>query len=266
MTWICAASTVYGYGVLYSDVQVTFRSTHKTEDLIQKAYPISNFLAAGFSGSVRIGFGLVNSLQDSLRMPADARETQAWEPKWVSEKWAPSAKSLFDHAPRVERDVKGTGILLVGVSPTETCGLGAKVYITRFCAPDFRPQIMSRPVQSFSIGSGAKVAEYKRRVKPLLRLTSGIMQAEVMNPGGWARQLGFSISRALADHPRDGISKHLHYVIIQRGSIAVETNDENIYPREGPAIEIRMPVVAQSYEQFQQLAKSFGHEAAGAAC
>lgn len=39
MTWVCAASTIYGYGGLYSDVQVTFPD-ESTADLIQKAYPI----------------------------------------------------------------------------------------------------------------------------------------------------------------------------------------------------------------------------------
>jgi len=57
MTWAAAASTIFGYGALYSDVQVTFRDGN-TKDLLQKAYPVSNFIAAGFAGSVRIGFKL----------------------------------------------------------------------------------------------------------------------------------------------------------------------------------------------------------------
>ena len=84
--------------------------------------------------------------------------------------------------------------------------------------------------------------------------------------GSVVGSLGFSISRALADHPRTGISRHLHVLIVQRGSILVETSDEDIYPPDGSRIEIRMPRVAQSYEQFLELAESLGHDAAGAIC
>jgi hypothetical protein len=205
VTWVCAASTIYGYGALYSDIQVTFRDGH-TADLIQKAYPISNFIAAGFAGSVRIGFSLLQSLSDCLKLPPEASQTHAWEPKWVSAKWTPIARSIFDGADRDERALRSS-VLLVGVSPTETCGLGAKVYFTRFVAPDFRPCIMSRAIKVCSIGSGAKVSEYHQSLRPLFRLTGGIMKAEVMHSGGWARTLGFSISRRLADHPHLGISR-----------------------------------------------------------
>ena len=250
MTWVCAASTIFGYGAIYSDVQVTFVGGH-TSDLLQKAYPLSNFIAAGFAGSVRIGFDLLDSLYTLLALPSEALKAGAWEPPWVSEQWVPIAKSQ---------------VLMVGVSPNENCGLGAKVYFTRFVAPEFRPQIMSRATKLCSIGSGAKKIEYKHSLKPLFRLTSGILKAEVMQPGGWARQLGFSISRALADYPHRGISPHIHIVIVRRGSILVETNDENIYPPDGPRIEFRMPRIAQGYEEFLGLAQALGYDGAGATC
>jgi hypothetical protein len=264
MTWVCAASTIYGYGALYSDVQVTFPDG-RTADLVQKAYPLSNFIAAGFAGSVRIGFMLLQSLGDALSLPSKALETHAWEPKWVSQNWRPIAKSVFDSAPKEEK-VHGAHVLMLGVSPTENHGLVAKVYFTRFASPDFRPCIMSRPIKVCSIGSGAKVREYHQSLKPLFRITSGILKAEVMHAGGWARGLGFSISQRLTDHPRSGISRHFHILIVKRGEILVETNDENIYPPDGSCIEIRMPQVAQGYEQFLELAQSLGHDAAGAIC
>ncbi len=265
MTWVCAASTIYGYGALYSDVRVTFRDGH-TEDLLRKAYPVGNFLAAGFAGSVRIGFDLLSNLGECLRLPPAELSTMAWQPAWVSEKWGPIAKSVFEREPDSERKL-GSQVLMVGVSPDLNCGLGAKVYFTRFVAPDFRPCIMSRAIKVCSIGTGAGIAEYKRRLKPLFRLSSGILKAEVMQPGGWARQLGFSISRTLDDHPRPGISPHIHVLIVRRGqSTVVETNDEDIYPPDGSCHEFRMPRVAQDYKEFQALAASLSHDAAGASC
>ena len=189
----------------------------------------------------------------------------AWDPAWVSRNWAPLAKAVFDQATQDEKKL-GARILMLGVSPTEASGLGAKVYFTRFSEPDFVPGIMTRPIKLCSIGSGASISEYKLRMKPLFRLTSGIHQAEVGSPGGWARQLGFSISRKLADFPRSGISRHVHIIIVRRGSILVETNDENIYCGDEPRIEIRMPPVARGYQEFRNLAASSGHDAAGAVC
>lgn len=264
MTWVVGASSIFGYGALYSDVQVTF-ADGKTQDLLQKAYPLANFIAAGFAGSVRIGFMLLQSLANFTRMPEDAAETHAWDPIWVSTNWSPIARSVFESAPAAEKSL-GSQILMVGVSPTQSCGLGARVFLTRFAHPLFEPGIMSRATMQCSIGSGAAVGEYKRGIKPLVRFMSNIHKAEIGQPGGWARQLGFSISRALADHPHCGVSRHIHILIVRRGQILVENNDENIYPPDGSVIQVRMPPIAEGYEAFRAQARSAGHDAACARC
>lgn len=265
LTWVCAASTFFGYGALYSDVQVTFKDG-STKDILQKAYPISNFIAAGFAGSVHIGFKLLESLSGFLYIPPEERNRAAWEPVWASQKWAPIAKSIFEQAPEAEKKL-GSQLLMVAASPTESSGLGAKIYFTRFASPDFNPGLMATPIKLCSIGNGAGVTEYKLRMKPLFRFTSGIHKAEVGEPGGWARQLGFSISRKLEDFPREGISRHIHIIIVMRGKILVENNDENIYPPgDKSRIEIRMPTVARGYEEFRTVAASLGLDAAGAVC
>ena len=158
MTWVVGATSIYGYGALYADVQVTFESG-VTRDLVQKSHPISNFIAAGFSGSVRVGFALLQSLADCTKLPDEALETQAWDPVWVAtHQWAPAARSVFKAAPYKERDL-GASVLLLGASPTENTGLGAKMFLVRFAAPDFKPGIMARFIMSCSIGSGAGVLE-----------------------------------------------------------------------------------------------------------
>lgn len=89
MTWVVGVSTIFGYGALYSDIQVTYSGGGST-DVLQKAYPLSNFIAAGFAGSVRIGFMLLQSLSDFLRIPDDALSKLAWDPVWVVHNWAPN--------------------------------------------------------------------------------------------------------------------------------------------------------------------------------
>ena len=73
MTCVVAASTIWGYGALYSDVQVTL-SDGSTRDMLRKAYPVANVIAAGFAGSVRIGFSLIQSLESILIPPPGTPE------------------------------------------------------------------------------------------------------------------------------------------------------------------------------------------------
>jgi hypothetical protein len=265
MTWICAASNVIGSCALYSDVQVTLKDG-RTRDLLQKAYPITNSIAAGFAGSVEIGFVLLQSLTDFLRLP-NWNDQVGWDPRSAAVNWAPIAKALFGKAPVAERAL-GSKILMAAASPNENCGLSAKTYLVRFSEPDFQPGIMGRPFKLCSIGSGARFDEYHKRLKPLFRWEGHIrtLQAQVGDPNGWARHMGFRISRSLARHPHSGISRHIHIIIVRRGATVVETNDENIYRGDDPRIEIRMPKVAQGLVQFRALAAAAGHDAAGAVC
>ena len=260
MTWVVAASTIFGYGALYSDVQVTFESG-ATKDLLQKAYPVGNSIAAGFAGSVKIGCRLVESLITTL---STRDHEAAWHPVAAALRWAPVARAIFG-ASEVEERALQSRFLLVGASPTESCGLGARIYFVRFASPEFEPQVMRRATKICSIGSGSGVAEYKHSIKPLLRHTSGILQAEVGRPGGWGNMLGHSISLMLGRNPRSGISRNLHTILVGREGFMYGKTDQVVH-HDGQRIEHRMPTVAQSYGDFLALASAAGHEAACAQC
>jgi hypothetical protein len=264
MTWVIGATSVFGYGALYSDVQVTL-ADGTTRDLIQKAYPISNFFAAGFAGSVLIGFGLLQSLAESTLLPDEVAATHSWDPVSVAERWQAAARNVFESAPASERAL-GAQFLLLGASPTQNAGLGSRMFLIRFAAPRFSPGIMGKFLMSCSIGSGSGVHDYKRSIKPLIRLASRMNQAEIMNPNGWAQQLAFSISRAVNRYPRNGISTHFHAVVVRRGSLSTWNNDERIHYPDGSIREVRMPEVARSYEEFVELARRAGSVAAFATC
>lgn len=264
MTWVIGASTIFGYGAVISDVQVTFKDG-TTRDILQKTYPINNFIVAGFSGSVQIGFMLLQSLSDFLQLPPGLVGTHAWDPIWVSTHWAPIAREIFNSAPPEEKRL-GSRLLLVGALPTESLGLGSKIIFTRFASPNFAPEIMTKVIKLCSIGSGSRVSEYKKAIKPLLRLHSGINQAEVMNEGGWARTLMSCISRTINAHPTVGVSRHLSLLHVRHGGIYEENNDETIYPQDAVPIEIRMPNIARSYPQFEDMSKRLNINSAEAVC
>lgn len=125
---------------------------------------------------------------------------------------------------------------------------------------------MARAIKICSIGSGAGIIEYKQTLKPLLRIRSGILQAEVGVSGGWGRALAYAVSHVLNDHPRQGISRHLNVFEVRRGAIYESNNDETIHPRNGQAVEIRMPNIARGYSEFVRMVKSIGKERAEAVC
>jgi hypothetical protein len=264
MTWVVAASTIFGYGALYSDVQVTLRNG-TTRDILQKGYIVANFIAGGFAGSVKIGFMLIQSLSDHLALPTEMEETYAWEPVAAALSWAPIAKQVFASADAIERKLESR-FLLVGASPVESQGLGSKIYFVRFVSPNFKPQVMSRAIKICGIGTGAAMREYKHSIKPLFRLSSGLLKAEIGRPGGWGNDLGHSISHTLDGYPRTGISRHLNTILISREGFRLGNTNQTIHHKDGSKTEHKMPFVAQSYEQFLAMTKASGQEGANATC
>lgn len=146
MTWVVGATSLFGYGALYSDIKVTF-SDGTTGDILQTAYPITNFIAAGFSGSVRIGFALLQSLADSTQLPDEVLLSQAWDPIWVAQHWSGIARRVFEGAAPEEKAL-GSQFLMLGASPTQGASFGSRMFIVRFAAPQFHPGIMGRFVMS----------------------------------------------------------------------------------------------------------------------
>lgn len=255
-----------GYGAVISDVQVTFRSG-ETADLIQKAYPLGNFIVGGFSGSVMIGFRLLHNLSNKLRIPPEIARSNAWDPPWVANEWAATAKAIFQSAPPEEKKL-GVHILLVGISPNEHMGAPEfpRVYVIRFASPNFTPDFLRRAHVACSIGTGARIREYKRAIKPLFDIRSNMIQAEVAGFGNWARMLASSMSNVIEAHPKNGISKHLHVFALRRGELIHTNNDQTIFPSGEEPIVIEMPKVARSYGEFLAMAEQYKSSTSCATC
>lgn len=100
---VVAASTFYGYGALYSDVQVTF-SDGATRDIVQKDYPVGNFVACGFAGSEKIGFMLPQSLMDYLASSGQSSSSSACDPMQIAKGWAPIGRRVFASAEAREKN------------------------------------------------------------------------------------------------------------------------------------------------------------------
>jgi hypothetical protein len=266
MTWVIGASSIFGTGALISDTRVRF-SDGTTAELLQKAYPVANYIAAGFAGSVRIGFELIRSLQTILAVPAGTGP-HAWDLRVVAPEWQAIARQIFREAVDQEK-LLGSQVLLVGPSPTENMGAPEfpRMEIVRATSPDFVPRFSSKPALAVRhIGSGGSVSDYKRAIRPLFRLSSRIHQAHIVGIHEWARTLAFSVTITVRDYPNHGISEHFHVVAVRLGDMVVYTNDMATYPKDGPPLVLKMPPVARSWSEFEEMVSAMRASASGATC
>ena len=263
MTWVIAASSILGAGALISDTRVQFVDG-TVAGVLQKAYFVGNYIAAGFAGSVRIGFRLVDSLTDALALPEDLG-SQQWDLRVAVPQWVSSARRIFNESPAEERRL-GSQLLLVGASHAGQAGSPfPRIDIARLTAPQFIPRFSS----GFAIrhlGSGDGLTRYRKSLRPLFRLGAPIRQAHVFGLQQWARQLAFSVTISVRKQSQCSTNEHLHVIGVRSGDLVICTNDMTSFAADGPPIAFKMPQVARSWDEFVALPQTAKIGAAGAIC
>jgi hypothetical protein len=266
MTWVIGASTFFGYGIIISDIRVTWPDG-TTMDILQKIYPVGKFIVAGFAGSVELGFMLLQNLKTFLKLPKDEKNT-AWRPDWVAENWSPIAKKIYEKTRRELQEGKSE-IIMVGVSPNEDVGVPgwAQIYVSVFKSPDFEANIVHGANNILSIGSGSGVKPY---VELLREFTEDdyhpLMQMEVGNPGGWGQVILLELSNLLRENPEKSISEHVQIFLLRRGQILEGNNDSTFYPHDKDPIKIVMPKVARGYPEFVRMVQQINILVKGTIC
>ncbi|AWO88246.1 hypothetical protein ABIE85_007117 [Bradyrhizobium diazoefficiens] len=256
MTWIIGASSLLGYGVMLSDVRVTFPNG-STADMLRKAFPISPYIAAGFAGSVYIGYRLLSSLHQFLFIPPSAPDQVAWQPEWVAEHWAPEARKIFSSCPISEQKL-GVRFLMVGVSPDQDMGAPEipRVYLIRFSGPHFVPGYMRKGLNVVHIGSGSNVKRYTRAFREHFRFGASSLRAEIGGQNSWAQMLGTTADLITGEHPVQGVSPHMHVIVCRLGDFAEGTNNRRTYiPNASEPVSFEMPKVASSYGEFLEMCR-----------
>jgi len=286
MTWIVGAEGMLGYGVGLSDIRVTL-SDGREIDCLQKIYGVGNFLAAGFAGSVAIGFALVDRLTELLTCGPEG----AWDPVAVAEWWPQDAREIFDRFPKDERELQ-SHMILVAAHPSEDTGPSgwSRNYVYTFRSPDFRGLRCVQP-EVAAIGCGSNFEPCRAAVQSLSknhdwRFT--LMKAELGCRGGMATLLGFHLTELLRETRPAGVSAHLHCCWVYRGKIVIAPTD---YASKGrwsvfslgveaaeqaladpeknrpvsPGMEFfRMPPVAKSLKELEAMLQRQGLSAARA--
>lgn len=250
MTWVIGVPTTFGYSAAIADVQVTFEDKAGNKeyfDCLQKIYPIGRDFCAGFAGSVRIGFALLQSLVDNY---SGLERGSAWYPGYVARTWQPIAVKIFNSFPSAEKEKLGSQILIMASHPKETSGLpgAARNYAIKFNAPDFKPHF-EKADKLVSIGNGTKF--YEDEIDDFNKdFPFELMKMEVGMQYGYGQALMHHLTDTALRNPHPGVSKHFHLVIVTTGKYMFTSNDTEYFYQDGRTEKITMPPVAKSYKEF----------------
>lgn len=247
MTWIVGASTLFGYGAVVSDVQVSNITSGLRMDVLQKAYPVGKYIVAGFAGDVYPGFILLESLSRFLNSQPPA-DDECWDPEWVAENWPNEARRVYQQLEK-KLQFQGTDILMMGLKATgnqEKRVMGDAIgHLTVFRSPNFLPESEQGGRKAMSIGCGANVTKYTTKLEELmLDKDLSYMKGEVYNPGGYAKMIAETLAWLVQKNPEDGISEQFQLFIIRMGEI------KYWYP---PGI----PKLAQSWAELVPMLKEY---------
>jgi hypothetical protein len=197
-----------------------------------------------------IGFQLIKDLNS---FPPNGYESYCVDPYEIAERWPESAQKIFNTAPKEEQEC-GASILMVVAYPSEKATFD-NVCIIEFSSPSFEPIIKNKINDVMHIGCGADVKEYVEAIESIPYdsvhpLHDPLLMAEIRYPGISAGSFARYLFNQLEKTPQKGISKNLHIATVNSNGVLIANNNMGIcYPGKD-RIELRMPKVAQSYEEL----------------
>jgi hypothetical protein len=257
VTWILGYSSPFGYAVGLSDIRVTFSKAEPPIELdcLQKIHGVGPFMALGFSGSVRIGFGQVARLRAEL---GGLQVGQAWIPEEVVT-WLPEVlREEFQSHPIAEMENR-CDLILFTAHPTQHDGNPSwprcSIYIFR--SPNFADEQIPR-LQVAAIGSGNGIEAHREILREFTERPFDLMRMETAGSGMGISLLEMTVTSELRKKQPAGISSHLHLCFVRRGSIEFQQNDYISYDHDGTAVPFEMPRVATTYAGYHELLKTKG--------
>lgn len=251
MTWIIGVNSFLGYSFALSDTTVSWGNSFE-KDCLQKFYPITTNIGAGFAGSVRIGFKMLDGLADCIRKEKLDRGAI---PEYIAQKWSRKARRIFNNAPKIEKQL-GCQLLMIATFPKSKITTGdisvPRTAVIKLCAPNFKPYIAHQH-EIVSIGSGSYVKEYTVLLEWMNSNFNNLYKfAETI---GLPAAYNILITEQLQNNPKYGIGKHLHIITADQNGITIGKNDRQY--EDGNHI-LKMPHVARGYQEFLKIANGFG--------
>lgn len=247
MTWVFGTATdFFGTAICVSDIQVTLPGG-ETVDCLQKMYPLAQNVVAGFAGDVELGFSMVEDLAAVIqdKQPRSARDGMS--------EFSRIAKARFAALPRDQQE-RGSEVLVAYVLPDDRMVYGGRPVVGRFRCPDFEFEKIPRGTWG-SIGSGTDIPAYQQELEKLTgEEARPLLQMEANWPGGFAQTMFIALTGAIGDiEPVPGISRHFHSCVVTVHGCMPGSSDRTMFGAAGEVVEIKMPEVATSFAELQNL-------------
>lgn len=222
MTWVIGATSLFGYSVIVSDIQVTYANSGHSRDVLKKVHCVGPHIAAGFAGDVPTGLSLLAYLSELLN-PADIQPDEVWDPRWVAENWGPVARNLYADFAR-NHPVGETHILMAGTRsvPDRRPGeLGSTVgCISVLKSPEFECEVLEGNAMATSIGCGSEHEPYLDDLAYIMKDPQHTyIQGELMRPGGHGVVIAQTIKLMVERNPLLGVSQHFHTTLVTPAGI-----------------------------------------------
>ena len=260
MTWILGSAVAFGYGALVADVRAVWPNGDHL-DVLQKVYPVGQWMMAGFAGSVEFGFSCIDDMQTQF---ATDNKNAMWMPEFAAWKWHRRARRAFAESSDRVRQL-GSSLLLVGVSPFRN-GPFYWTRCLRMRSPHFVPE-RCPPRAWLSIGTGADHELAQEFANLDFDGDYTISKMEVQNPGGSAQHIAQVVSMRLHDRPLSSVSEQLLVASAWPRKLIIRMTDGK-YLGGGWSKWADRDVddtIAQSWEQFRAMAAENGLTAAAEA-
>jgi len=220
---------MFGYGFALSDVRVTLGDGREV-DCLQKIHPVGQWVAAGFAGSVEIGFAMIDTLKSFLRL--DDLDL-ACDPLSIADCWPAPARAVFTGFEPEARQ-HGCHSMLVSTHPQEHGGNPSwpRSYVHISKSPDFQAEtVLVHKLGSIGCGEAYEPCRHAIERYSNLDGQDVLMQGEIGPSGGMGSRLGSVLTNVLMQAQPGGISSHLHYCWVYRGQIIIQTNDHSTIGR-----------------------------------
>lgn len=265
MTWIVGSASLFGSAILVSDVCVTFTNqdgAQRRVDCLQKIYPLGSFVIGGFSGSVRTGFDILETLRREFAGgPAGA----VLDMNIASNTWLPRViRRAFLTASALEQKL-GSSIILGSAHPTKNRGDTPWPWtdIHIFSSPNFKP-VVAAPSEIVSIGSGNAVSGYVDAIRALSK-DPGFLKVS-MNNDDQASLLAHLISTTLDKGPVPGVSTMFQFGVVRRGNYTIHNHEYTAHQPDGQRIAHAFPRIAQGRREFESLIRELSCSTTSAEC
>jgi hypothetical protein len=274
MTWVIGFPSSMGYAAAVADIQVTFTDRAgmtRHVDGLQKIHAVGRWVLAGFCGNVRIGFRLVDDLRAWLAPPADEPDW-AWFPEFVAWKWRRRARRIY--ASLSQSCPGGSALLLAASHPTRNlsgpemlaplANLAAS-YACIMHAPEYEAEPI-RDGTVASIGSGNAVETYCDELRKMNADPTYLVSSDIFGtPGMSAQSLAHSIALTVARTPVPGVSRHVLFGVVRRGSITIAPGDYEMIHHDRRREVFRVPPCASDWAALRELVSRHGG-ASGVQC